>query len=394
MTLEVLRDEGTRPADTASLSWINEGAGANIRKWSARRRRANPGYDRDLVEVGHLYERVLKGDKYAALQFSEAMSTSDFAILFADILDRQVLGAYQDWPATWQQYARRSVVPDFRQVKRFYMDGGAATLEEVAERAEYPEAVITPGEYTYSVTKRGKAMDISWESMVNDDLDQFREIPQILGRAGKLTEDKFVTDLYVNSTGPDSSFYSGGNGNVVTGNPALSVAALTTAFTVIAAQRDTDGNPIFIDMMFLVIPPALEVTANNIINATEIHAASGGGVGTGQDQLRTANWVRNRVKVVVNPWLPIINTTNGNTAWFLFASTSVGRPALEVGFLRGNEQPAVFIKAPDQLRVGGGLTAAEDGDFATDSIRHKVRHILGGTLMDPKMSVASEGDGT
>lgn len=392
-TLDILSNEGTTVAEKAGPEWINKGSGAGIRKLRERRK-ADPAYQRRLLEAARLYERVLHGDSYAALQFSEAMTTSDFSLLFADILDRQLLGAYQDWPATWSMYARRGTVRDFRTVKRYFLDGGSATLEEVKERSEYPEAALADGAYEYAVTKRGRVLDLSWETLVNDDLDAFREMPITLGRAARMTEDRFATDLYAGTTGPDSTFFSVGHANIVTGNPTLSVSALQTAFTVMASQTDTDGNPIFIQSAYLVVPPALEVVANNILNATEILAATGGGDGTGNDQLRTANWLRNRVTPIVNPWLPIISTTNGNTSWYLIGSTMAGRPAMELGFLRGSETPQVFVKAPDSLRIGGGMAPVEDGDFETDSIRHKVRHVMGGTLMDYKMAVASNGTGS
>ena len=391
-TLKVLPDEGTRPAQKASPSWLNEGAGAGIRALRNKRRSLDPHYQRDFLEAVRLYERVCSGDSYAALQFREAMSTSDFPLLFGDIIDRQLLGAYQDWPATWSSYARRGTVRDFRLVSRFTVDGGAATLDEVKEHSEYPEAALTEGRYQYRVTKRGRTIPLSWETLINDDLDAFREIPTTLGRAGRMTEDKVATQLYVDATGPNATFFSVANANIVTGNPPLSITALQTAFTVLASQTDTDGNPIFIEAVRLVVPPALEVVANNIINATEIFAATGGGIVLGNDQLRVANWMRNRVTPVVNPWLSIIDLVTGNTAWYLFASAAAGRPALEVGFLRGNDTPQVFVKAPDQLRIGGGMAPVEDGDFETDAIRYKVRHVLGGTLMDPKMAVASSGD--
>jgi hypothetical protein len=392
-TLQVLPDESTRPAEQATPGWLNEGAGAGIRALRARRSQRHPNYQRDFLAAAHLYEKVCSGDSYAALQFKEAMSTSDFPLLFGDVIDRMLLGAYQDWPSTWQSYVRRGTVRDFRTVKRFYVDGGSSTLDPVKQGGEYPETGLTEGKYEYSVTKRGRAIPLTWETLVNDDLDAFRDIPQTLGRAGKMTEDKVATQLYVDPTGPDATFFSAGNTNVITGNPALSVAGLQTAMTVLASHTDTDGNPIFINGVSLVVPPALKVVANNIINATEILAASGGGAGTGNDQIRVANWMRNEVTPVVNPWLPIIDLLTGNTAWYVIANPAAGRPAMELGFLRGNESPQVFVKAPDQLRIGGGMAPVEDGDFATDSVRYKVRHVLGGSLMDPKMAVASTGDG-
>ena len=110
-------------------------------------------------------------------------------------------------------------------------------------------------------------------------------------------------------------------------------------------------------------------------------------------QLRVTNWMRNRVNVVVNPWLPIVNTTNGNTAWYLFANPGVGRPAMEIGFLIGHESPELWVKSPNAQRVGGGQVNPEEGDFEHDAIQYRVRMVLGGTLMDAKSGVASNGSG-
>jgi hypothetical protein len=97
------------------------------------------------------------------------------------------------------------------------------------------------------------------------------------------------------------------------------------------------------------------------------------------------------VQLVINPWLPIVDTTKGATAWYLFADPGMGRPALEVGFLRGHETPELFLKSPNATRIGGGPVAAEDGDFETDGVNYKVRHVYGGSLIEPKAAVASPG---
>lgn len=355
--------------------------------------RNDAGYKASLVEAARLYEGVLNG-RLPSHRLQEAMTTSDFQYLFADIIDRQMLAAYAHQPVMWERFAKRARVRDFRSVNRFTLDGGQAVLEEVKQAAEYPAAAVTDGKYTYAVKKYGKRLPFTWEDFINDDLDALANLPERLSQSATFSTERFVTDLFAGSTGPDGTFFAAGNANIVTGNPVLSVAGLTTAFNVLAAQKDTDGNPIYINSVTLVVPPALEIAALNIINATEILAADGGGDGTGNNQLRVTNWMRNRVQVAVDPWLPIISTTNGNTSWYLFADPSVGRPAMEVGFLTGHETPELFIKSPNAVRVGGGAVDPMDGDFDTDSIDHKLRFVFGGVLMDPKSAVASSGVGS
>ncbi|GHE47368.1 hypothetical protein GCM10017673_56520 [Streptosporangium violaceochromogenes] len=352
--------------------------------------RNDPRYRQSLLEATNLYRGVL-GGRIPTHRLREAMTTSDFSFLFTDIIDRQMLASYQARPVMWRQTAKQGRVRDFRTVKRFTLDGGEGVLEEVKQAAEYPAAALTDGKYEYAVKKFGKRLPLTWEDFINDDLDALATLPDRLARAAVLSEEKFATSLYTSSTGPNATFFTAPHANIVTGNPVLSVAGLTTAMNVLAAQTDTEGNPIYIDAVHLVIPPALEITAMNIINATEILAADGGGDGTGNNQLRVTNWMRNRVKPVVNPWLPIINTVSGNTAWYLFADPGTGRPAMEVGFLAGHESPELFVKSPNAMRVGGGLVDPTDGDFETDRVDYKVRHIFGGTLMEYRSAVASTG---
>jgi len=77
----------------------------------------------------------------------------------------------------------------------------------------------------------------------------------------------------------------------------------------------------------------------------------------------------------------------------VFASPAEGRPAVEMGFLRGHETPETFVKLADSQLLGGGVTDPSEGDFDTDSIQYKIRHVFGGTRLDPKMAVASNGTG-
>ena len=67
----------------------------------------------------------------------------------------------------------------------------------------------------------------------------------------------------------------------------------------------------------------------------------------------------------------------------------------------------MWMKSPNAMQIGegnmgpgngggnvgysNGVGNPMDGDFDTDSIMYKVRHVLGGTLLDPIMAVASSG---
>ena len=58
----------------------------------------------------------------------EAMTTPDFAYLFADVLGRELLASYKGTPANWPKYTKVSKVKDFKVNKRFRMTDGDQVL--------------------------------------------------------------------------------------------------------------------------------------------------------------------------------------------------------------------------------------------------------------------------
>lgn len=403
----------------------------------------NARYQQHFDEARRLYDRVLSGDRWAGLVFQEALGTSDFPNLFGDIIDRSVLANYAECPYSWSSYCKRATISDFRLAKIFRIDRGAGVLDGpllpntygasgsgstgLEEVSEYPMRKRQDSKYTDQLYKFGARMDFAWETLLNDDLDALKDTPALFGRAARRTEEKRATKLFVSSTGPNATFFSTANLNLVTtavnsvvttNNPVLSITSLAWAIIIMMSQLDVDGEPIAITGATLVVPPGLEITAKNIINATQVWMNDQGGtlVSTGSgatassqsaQRLITTNWANGVVNVATNYYLPIVDTTHGQTAWYLFANPNSGRPALQQSFLRGHESPEMFMKLPNNVAIGEGRMGPGagvmpgtseanpmEGDFDTDAICYKVRHVLGGTLLDEKMAVASNGSGS
>jgi len=370
--------------EQASVSRLFGGEGTRVRD-----RRKTPKYMENLVEAAKFVNQVADGKRPIG-HLQEAMSTSDFPTLFADVLDRQMLGAYREIEPVWQNYIRRSTVPDFRSVQRTAVDGAEGPLPEVDELEEYPEAQLEVAQDTYRVRKYGRRLDLSWETMVNDDLDSFRRNPERLARGARRTEQRLATQLYVDATGPHGSVYTVGNGNIIPGNPEFSLEGLQAGIDHLVTFSDNDGEPIDISMIHLVTGPGLIVPVQNVLNATEVEITSG------STMMRTTNWARNVVQHHVDQYIPRIATgAEGGASWFLFADPNDGRPFAELGFLRGYEDPALYERVPNARAVGGGDVMES---FEDDSIAWRVRHVVGGGHLlntgGAKATVASDGSGS
>jgi hypothetical protein len=389
----------------ASAARLFGGEGRGLRRVGR-----SPEHIARLAEAARFLSEVRDGNR-PAYHLQEAMTTSDFPLMFGQIIDRLLLANYTAIPQTYRNYVKIATVADFRQVYRFALNGAQAVLTQVAELTEYPEASLSEARYAYAVTKYGKTVPLSWETIVNDQIGAFDDLPTRLAISARNTEEKFATTLFVDASGPHASLYTSGNKNIInttngaaSTNPPLSVAAVQDGLTVLSKMVDSDGNPIVITAVRLVVPPALRVTAKNILNAVQIWATSAGAGGVpadttatphGSQQLIINNWMTNDIQLDVNAFIPVVaSSANGNTSWFLFADVASGRPALEMGFLRGHETPELFMKDPNSIRVGGGTVGPMDGDFDTDAVKYKVRHVLGGARLDPKATVASNGSGS
>lgn len=385
--IEVMR------AEEASIKRLFGKEGTRVRG-----RRKDPKYMAELVEAARFIADVFEGSR-PAYQLVEAMSTSDFPQLFGDTIDRQMLANYAAAPSTFRAWCRVAQVPDFRTVKRFVVDGGEARLTAVAEDEEYPEASVSDDEHTYSVAKYGRKMPFHWETMVNDDLNALKDIPARFAKAAARTEEYFATSLICDASGPHASNFTGGT-NQLTGNPVLSIDSLQTAFQYMAVMLDSDSEPISIDGVHLVVTPALSVVAKNYMNAVQFVTNKAGGfyedTGKTKQELEVVNWMKSNVTLHVDSQIPRVCTTaNGTTSWFLIADPGRSRPAVEVGFLRGHVTPEIFMKQSNQVRVGGGGGVNPmDGDFDSDAVEYKVRHVVGGTFCDTKAIVGSNGSGS
>jgi hypothetical protein len=370
-------------------------------KLFARPRRIS---EAQVLAAAQMLGKAFKGSKRAALDLQEALTSDDFRAAAFEVLDREMMQRYQDLPSVWDQYARRTTVRDFKPKKLVDLMGGRAALDLVPERTEYPHREVSKGLYELSVSKYGGVFQITWESIINDELGELEDLPGNLAVAARNTETVAGTGLLTDGNGPNGSYWnatawgrtydldtgtwSGGQSNLITGNPALTVDSLTAALDAISQRVDPEGLPIVVEAFKLIVPPALETTARKILDALEIRITSG------SQTTILNNWLAGRVQLVVDHWLPVIDkSANANTTWYLTPAPTASRPALFVGFLRGHENPDLRVKADAGNRVGGGPVAPEEGSFEADDISYRVRHVVGAAGTDMIATAVSNGSG-
>ena len=332
------------------------------------------------------YRGKLLMDHERTYMLREALTTSSFPFLFGDVLQRQMLANYKATPPVWKAFSKLSTVPRIApQVGgyRFAMAGGDQFLPLVGQKGEYLASERTEIRYSITVDKRGRQFDISWEAMINDDLGALKDTPARFASAAEKTEHRVTTALYVHNV----VLATNARGNL-SANP-LTIANLETALEAMASFTDAAGEPIMNRAKFLVVPPALDLTARAILTSANKMGLAGATTIAGAPDVwvPTTNVVANYgLTLIVDPYLTTLDIAAGNPlsavgGWYLFADPK-DIAVLEMAHLSGHESPEIVMKASDKVTIGGGAVNALSGDFATDNIFYRVRIIFGGTTLD------------
>lgn len=374
-------------------------------------RRKRPDYKARFKEAYDFYQGVVRG-RIPGYKLEEAMTVSDFPLLFGDIFSRELLGNYAGIQPSWPAYVRRGTLPDAtRQAIRFTMDGIDSHMDATNKRPDATspkEDSITEGRYVVGpLDVYERVVSINWKVILADDLGAFNDIPSRLAQAARRTEEWLVANMLATSAGPDSTFFSVAHKNTVvvatgaaSANPVLGIQGLYDTMKVWNSMvNPVTGEPIVINGAVLVIPRELEIISGSLFNALQIetNAAGFGAALTGlanssgvETRMIMNNWITNGLKVAVNPYLSTVNTTNGTTAYYVVADPSKNRGALELDFLRGEEAPILLRQRADAERIGGG-SADMFGSFETGEIRFKVIHLLASAQLDYHGAIVSNG---
>lgn len=362
----------------------------------------------------------MEGDPFAGAKLKEAVATADFPVLFNRLVDQGMLAQYAALPSVWQAFSSRVTVPDFRQQRLMEwlpnhdqlpeQSGGAPrhplALPRVPELTEYPTFSLEERAESYGVAKYGERFPFSWEVWKNDEFQVLQDLPGEMSRYAIQTEDVLTTQVLAGEDGPNPAFFNtgwdfgplateaGNSGNLLTSNAPLSVEAVEEAIQAVSMRR-VNGRPVTVQQYALVVPPSLEFTARRIASVAEYTRVNVDADGN-QERFVFPNLVSGRFTVVVNPWLPLVDTSDTSaTTWYLVPSggSDGTRRAIITAFMAGEESPDLRISNDQGNAIGGGAVDPYRGSFSHDDVQFRVRHVLGTAGVNPAPVIVSNGTG-
>ena len=272
--------------------------------------------------------------------------------------------------SSWRSIYKPRSVRDFKAITSYSLTG-SGQYELVPGGGEIPHGTLGEESYTNKADTYGKMFGITRKDIINDDLGALSDVPMKLGRGAALAlNDVFWTEFLADL----NTFYSVSHANVSTGSPGslLSSAGLKAALQVFRKQTDPDGKPLGILPRILLVPPELEITADELMSSTVVNT---GGSST-SDKVPNSNVWRSKFQVVMSTYLSnTAYTGSSTTAWFLIANPA-DLAVIEVAFLNGREQPII---------------ETADADFNTLGIQMRGYHDFGVSKQEYRASVRSAG---
>jgi hypothetical protein len=335
-----------------------EKMGCDVRRMAAK--------DIALVAMGHpgsMNRFRIQRDAYH--------TTGSFSNLLLDAANKTLLAGYEEAPFTWNMWARDAgTTADFKNINRIRFSE-MGTPEMVPEGNPYPDAPMSDAKETYKINKYGNMFTVTWETVVNDDLDAISRIPAMQGAACRRLQNQAVysvltanaamadTGLLFNATAQTSA---GGHANLATGAGAPSVTTLNTAYISMMTKKGLRSDVILnIQPSFLIVPAAISATALQLLGSIADPSVGGNTAGNSNTKNIYGPNGDRPLKVIVEPILD----ANSSTAWYLAANNSQV-DTVEVTFLEGEQSPVL----------------ENEWDFDKDVYKYKVRQTFGVAAID------------
>ena len=266
-----------------------------------------------------------------------AFSSATFTDLLSDSANKVLLAAYNAVPSVARVIARSLSTADFKINKGVRLTGDLV-MKKVDAGGEITHGSLGDDSYSYSVDTFGRMIGLTRQDIINDDLGAFMQLPQMFGRGAALAIEQAFWTLVIANTG---SFFSGANGNyIATATSNLSIAGLTEGEKALEEQTDQDGNPVLVRGRYLVVPPALTGTAQQLYTSTAIIA------GTATAAQGNANIHAGKYEPLSTPYLKA-----AAKVWYLFGDPS-DVAAFGIAYLNGVETPTIEEVTPSAEYLG------------------------------------------
>lgn len=277
------------------------------------------------------------------------IATGDFPLLLSNAVNKSLRAAYIEAPQTFQAYSARASAKDFKEMHLIQV-GDISAFQKVAEGGEYRRGKFGEAKESYRVEKYGQIISITWESIINDDLQAFSRIPNLIANEARQLEGDIVYDILLKNPrmGDGKPLFCADHGNLGAAS-AINFTGMDAAFVAMGEQKSGEKSkrPLNLRPEFLLVGSHKQSEAGQYLQATV--------------PAKQEDAVPGYMKQLTAIWEARIPGKN----WFLVCSPS-RIDTIEYAYLEGEE----------------GLFTEERDGFDVDGLEIKARLVFGAKAVD------------
>lgn len=375
------RDSGARTVNRIS---VTRDAGDTMRRGmqDAILHRIAPGTE--LTEQGRMYRGMsllrmaedflghegvnVRG--WAPTEIAERAlhSTSDFPALMANGMNRRLRMGYEENEPSYTRWARRAPnAPNFKSIDVVQMSA-LPDLLKVNEGGEVKFGSISDGKVSYTVVTYQRALGISRQTIVNDDLRALERLASGFAGAARRLENRLVyAQLTSNPTMPDGVvLFHADHGNLgtgVIGTAANGPTGLETGREKMRLQKGLQAEELNLAPRFLIAPAKKEQDAYRFTSSQFVPAKSG-----------DVNEFRQGGRTALEPIVEALLDGTSGLEWYL-AANNAECDTVEYCYLEGTE----------------GVQISSRLGFTTDGVEVKASLDFGAAVIDHRGLYKSSG---
>ena len=283
------------------------------------------------------------------------LTSSDFANVLLDAINKSLRAAYDEAPRTYLPFCRRTTIADFKNTNRIQL-GEMPSLLLVTEHGEYKRVPMSDAKESYALQTYGAVFPITRKVIINDDLEAFTRLPQMFGTAAARTESDIVWAVITANAnmGDGTPLFHANHGNLkASGSGAPTVATVGAGRAAMRVQRGLGGSLINVEPRYLIVPAALETSAEQFLSNVN-YVSVAGTFAPVPERMRSA------LTLIVEPRLDATSVAQ----WYL-AADPAQIDTIEYAYLEGQETVKIEIRNGFDI---DGMEVKAQLDFAAKAI--------------------------
>ena len=213
-------------------------------------------------------------------------STSDFPLLLANVMNKNLLGGYTEIAQTFRDLGHKTTVNDFRE-KHTIRLGDAPDLMPLNENGEYQNGSFSESGEKYAISTFARKIGFTREMLINDDLSGLTKVPRMFGQAGSRLESDIVWGLllgydFINDKAKPTILSDGktlfhtDHKNMISGaDSAISQQALSDLRKLGRKMKTLDGKMMNVTYQNLVVGEDIETETEKLLLGTILAHTTG-----------------------------------------------------------------------------------------------------------------------